>query len=103
MALLAVCRASFGNSQCAVVLHVTRASVLSWGAERDACAVPNTCAVPDTFTQCMPVLSLRTVGTNSLWHCVVLWHDDSGCYVRESEYHQPELDLRRLNTVHTMI
>jgi LysM repeat protein len=67
--------------------------------------VPNVTPTPlpgaDTAAAAnLSLQSLRAVGTDTVRHRVVLRHDDSGDHVRQSQHHQSELDLRRIDFVH---
>ena len=102
-------RPGIGDPERAVVQHSTRAGMLSWCAECDTHAAVGdhayTAAGDHAYSAesaGLPLLSHRAVGTDSLPYRVVLPHDDSGDHVCQSKHHQPELDLRRIDFVHSV-
>ena len=68
----------------------------------DAVARRDANAHADTGADDLPLLSLRAMGADTLWDCVVLRHDDSGHHVRQSQHHQSELDLRGIDVVYSV-
>ena len=98
------------HSECAVVQHPARTGVLSRCAECNSYAAAwchadtaAWCHANATGASGLPLLSLRAVGTDSVRYRVVLSHDDSGYHVRQSQHHQSELDLRRIDSVYSVV
>ena len=115
VALLGLSQSGAANPGGTVVQHPGRADLCS--------AVPGTgvanphasAADPDSWADCnpwtgysdacaraMPSVAPCALGTDPVRYRLVLWHHSSGSHGCESQYHEPEPDLRRLDVVHSV-
>jgi len=115
VALLGLSQSGAANPGGAVVQHPGRADLRS-AVPSAGVANPHTHAAdPDSWADCNPwassadprpwsvsLLSLGSMGADLVGYRLVLWHNGSERDVCESQYHEPEPDLRRHDVVHSV-